>query len=163
MKDVVAALQRIAPHDWQSYFHEKLYVCSPDAPLGGLVRGGYELVYRDTPNEYSRKENELSGSIDLSFSVGLILNKGAIQEVLWESPAYAAGLTAGDAILAVAGKAYSTDGLKVAVGTGAQFELVVKHNKRVETVIVACNCGHRYPHLAERSGKKRLDEILSPL
>lgn len=107
----------------------------------------------------------MSGALDLSFSVGLTLNtKGAVQEVLWESPVYEAGLTAGDIILAVAWESFSADRLKGAVGSSEKgFDLAVKHNKRVETVTISYSSGHHYPHLVPGPGLKRLDQILSPL
>ena len=48
-EDVVAALNSVAPYDWTSFLRTRLDGHGPGAPLDGIARGGYKLVYTDTP------------------------------------------------------------------------------------------------------------------
>src|SRR5437879_12809746 len=43
--DVVAALDEVAPHDWRSFFRQRLESTGTHAPLGGIERGGWRLAY----------------------------------------------------------------------------------------------------------------------
>jgi predicted metalloprotease with PDZ domain len=166
--DVVGALDAIAPFDWTGFFAEKLHHTTTGAPLDGLERGGYRLVYRDHPSDYETSTEAVFGKTNLIFSIGLSLSSdGKIGEVLWESPAFRAGLTTGSQILGVNGRTYDADVLKRAIACAAQgetLELLVKSGKRNRDVRIDCPGGHRYPHLEPIPGARpRLDEILSPL
>jgi predicted metalloprotease with PDZ domain len=90
-----------------------------------------------------------------------------LTDVLWEGPAYAAGLTVGTQIVAVNGVTYDSDRLKEAVkGTktnSAAIELLVKNGDRYSTVRIDYHEGLRYPHLERNAGvPARLDQILDP-
>ena len=163
--DVVAALDRIAPFDWGGYFTDRLSLCDPDAPLQGITRGGYELVYRDKPSSFHRDNDELAGVLDLTFSIGLSASKqGKIAEVIWDSPAFHAGTTAGAEIIGVNGRDFSLSELKSAVQDAAQagtIKLLVKRLKHLEELEILYSGSHRYPSLARKDGAApRLDEIL---
>jgi predicted metalloprotease with PDZ domain len=164
-QDVVAALDGIAPFDWGAFFDEKLHRTSDEAPLDGLARGGYRLVYRDEPTEYQANKEAVTGLTNLLFSIGLMLSSdGTISEVLWGGPAFRAGLIAGSQIQGVNGRVYDPTELKRAIGEGEAFDLVVKVNQRQRTVRIECPKGHRYPDLERVGGTQaRLDEILRPL
>jgi predicted metalloprotease with PDZ domain len=47
---VFAALNRTAPYDWRSFFETRLTSLSPHAPLGGLEKSGWRVVYNATPS-----------------------------------------------------------------------------------------------------------------
>ncbi|HEY0116411.1 MAG TPA: peptidase M61, partial [Allosphingosinicella sp.] len=107
------------------------------------------------------------GTTDHSFSIGISLDSdGEIKDVLWEGPAYDAGLTTGSSILAVAGRAFDPDVLDEAIaatGAGTPLELTVKNGRRVRTVSLDYAGGARHPHLeAVRGARPRIDEILAP-
>ncbi|HEY0115060.1 MAG TPA: peptidase M61, partial [Allosphingosinicella sp.] len=100
-KDVVEALQAIAPYDWVGLFERHLTERHEGAPLAGLKRGGYRLVFRDEPSSFAKSSKTVFGTTDHSFSIGISLDSdGEIKDVLWEGPAYDAGLTTGSSILA---------------------------------------------------------------
>ena len=88
-------------------------------------------------------------------------------DVLWEGPAYKAGLTAGTQIIAVNGISYDAERVKRAITDaktpGSTIELLVKNGDRYRTVKIDYHGGLRYPHL-EREGNTaaRLDQILAP-
>ena len=48
-EDVVAALKQVQAYDWSAFLRARLDGTQPHAPLDGITRGGYELVYTDTP------------------------------------------------------------------------------------------------------------------
>ncbi len=165
--DVVETLRTIADYDWAGHLTERLEARTEGAPLGGLGRGGYELVYRKTPSDFGLATDAASGVVNLRFSIGLAVSTdGVLQEVMWESPAFNAGLVAGATLLAVNGRAFDIQGLKQAIDDAEAsgcVELLVKRGKRLAPVTVRYAGGHRFPHLAPLGdARRRLDEILAP-
>jgi predicted metalloprotease with PDZ domain len=134
--------------------------------LTGLERGGYRLVYRDTPNDYALLDDASAGVINLRFSLGMALSpSGGVQEVLWDSPAFKAGLTAGAQVLAVSGRAFSEDEIKQAIVNAQDSgltELLVKRGKHHQLLTIEYSGGHRFPHLEPTGARARLDEIHTP-
>ena len=165
--DVVNALNRVQPYDWSQFLRARLEGHGPGAPLDGLTRGGYKLVYKDTPSEYFKNEEERRRISNLSFSLGVVIgNEGRLTEVLWEGPAFQKGLTVGTQIVAVDGIAYSIDRLKAAIReaqkTRASIELLVKNGDHYRTVRMEYHDGLRYPHLERTGAMAFLDQILAP-
>jgi predicted metalloprotease with PDZ domain len=165
--DVVSALQAIAPFDWEPFFEQQLRRTHDGAPLAGLERGGYRLAYDAAPNPYARAFDEELGQVDLTHVIGLTASSdGVLSDVLWEGPAFDAGLTIKDRILSVAGRDFSPDQLRrsVAEARGGVLELTVTKSKRVWQAVVTCPTGPRYPRLEPIEGsRRRLDEILRPV
>jgi predicted metalloprotease with PDZ domain len=164
-EDVVRTLDGVASYRWSDFFEERLRSRQEDAPLAGLTRGGYKLVYRDEQNSYSNNNDTLSGMLNLAFSIGLSCSTdGTIQEVIWEGPAFTANLTAGSQLLAVNGRKFTLDELRsaiVAAQNGTAIKLLVQNGKRVEETSVHYSAGLRFPHLEPlSSGHRRLDAIL---
>ena len=167
-EDVIQALDQIAPFNWAAFFEEKLHETTDEAPLDGLTRGGYRLVYREEPSEYQANKEAVLGVTNLLFSIGLMLSSdGSISEVLWDGPAFRAGITSGAQIRGVNGRVYSATELKRAIAhakEGRPIDLIVTVGKRQREVQLDCPGGHRYPHLESiEDARPRLDEILRPL
>jgi predicted metalloprotease with PDZ domain len=166
--DVVGALSSVQPYDWAEFLRMRLDSHDREAPLDGIERGGYRLVYSDTPSDYFKKVESRRKLTDLTFSLGLVIGReNKLSDVLWEGPAYAAGLTVGTQIVAVNGIAYETDRLKdtikAAKNDSAAIELLVKNGDRYRSVHIDYHDGLRYPHLERVAGvPPRLDEILEP-
>jgi len=103
---------------------------------------------------------------DLSFGLGLsVASTGVISEVVWDSPAYKAGLAAAaTTLVAVNGRAFSGDVLKDAVvqaKDGGPLDLLVRTGDRYRTVSVEWRGGLYYPHLeAIAQGGDRLNDVL---
>jgi predicted metalloprotease with PDZ domain len=98
------------------------------------------------------------------FSLGLSISNrelGQLVEVLWGSPAYAAGLTEGTAIIAVNGREYRPERLREAITiahkTHTPIELIVKNLDRYRTVQIPYYDGLKYPRL------ERLDHSVDRL
>ncbi len=165
--EVARTLNAVQPYDWAGFLKEKLEGHASGAPLDGLARGGYRLVYTDKPTDYGKSVEAVRKNVNLTFSLGLGLDKeGALTEVIWDSPGFKAGLTVGTKIVAVAGRAYDADGLRRAVADasdGPPVELLVRNGDRFRTVRIDYKGGLRYPRLERIAGTPaRLDMILAP-
>lgn len=166
--DVVAALNAVQPYDWGTFLRLRIMEPAQPAPLGGIERGGYTLVWRDSPNVYDAERMRESDNLDLLFSLGMVIDKaGEVTSVLWDGPAFNDGVTNGTRILAVNGVAYSRERLRAAITTAMDGEtpitiLIVKDG-RYRTITPAWTRGLRYPHLEPRGdGPRSLDRLLSP-
>ncbi len=169
-EDLVKALNAVAPNDWASFLRVRLDRTGADAtaPLDGLQRGGYRLVYKDRPNDAFRLDEARRKGCDLSYSLGLILDqKGLIKEVSWEGPAFKAGLAPGSMIVAVNGAAFEPEGMREAVRQAkpqtAAVELIVRTGDQFKVLRIEYHGGLRYPHLErDPATPARLDDILAP-
>jgi predicted metalloprotease with PDZ domain len=163
---VVRALNDVAPFDWRGFLEARVEAVA--APLDGPALAGLTLVYDERPNALVKDGERERRNTDLSYSLGLVISKDSVfTEVVWESPAFRAGLTSGMTLLAVDGRAYSGELLKEAVsrarGSEEPLELLVKSQDRYRTVKIDYHGGLRYPHLTTvAGGPDRLGEILAP-
>ncbi|MDB6135079.1 MAG: trypsin-like serine protease [Verrucomicrobiales bacterium] len=169
-EDVVATLNGVLEWDWEAFLNQRVNGTTSRAPLDGLTRGGYQLVYRDTPTEFFKKDEAKRKISDLSYSFGLVTdNKGVVKEVMWDGPAFNAGLTAGTEIVAIGGRAWTEGDLKAAItaakGAAKSISLLVKTGDLFRTVEVQWNGGLRYPALertAPQEENSRLEALLAP-
>jgi predicted metalloprotease with PDZ domain len=165
--DVVNALNAVQPHDWPEFLRTRLDGHG-GAPLDGLTRGGYSLVYSVTESEYFRKSEARRKVLDLTYSLGFMIGReNKLIDVLWDGPAWSAGLTVGTQIIAVNSVSYDSDRLKEiirrALTDPAPIELLVKNGDRYTMVRIDYHDGLRYPHLQQLPGvPARLDQILAP-
>jgi predicted metalloprotease with PDZ domain len=166
--DLVAALNAVEPYDWSTFLRERLDGVNRPAPLDGINRGGYKLVFSDKPSDYTKTVDTDRKRTTLTYSIGLSINakNSTIIDVLWDGPAFKAKLTAGMEILAVNGIAYSDDVLTAAIeaakNSSAPIELIVKQQDRFRVADIDYHGGLRYPHLErDASVPARLDDILS--
>lgn len=168
-EDVVKTLNSVLPYDWATFLDTRARKVAPAYPLDGLARGGYKLVYTEKPTDYWNDNEASRKTIDLTYSLGLTLNREAtITGVLWDGPAFKAGLTSGDKILAVNGIAYDTGRLKEAItaakGGKDPITLIVKDGDHFKVVELKYNGGLRYPRLERIEGKPDLlSKIYEPL
>ncbi len=167
--DVVKALNEVTPYDWASFLRTRLDGHAKGAPLDGLTRGGYRLVFSDRDSEFYHSAEKPRKVADFDFSLGFVAEAdGALSDVVWESPAFSAGLTDGNQLIAVDGFAYSDERLRRAVQAAAQagsppIELLVRQGNRYSTVRLDYHKGLRYPHLERIPGSPALlDRILAP-
>ncbi len=167
-EDVVTALNGVVALDWDTFLKARLESHGPGAPLDGLAKGGYRLIYTETPTDYFKSVEARRKLTDLTFSLGMALNKeGEITAVQWEGPAFDVGLTIGQKIIAVNGYAFDPDRLKDAVtaatGNKGGVEIIVKSGDRFQFLKIPYNGGLKYPRLERISGvPDRLGDILAP-
>lgn len=167
--DVVSGLNAVQPYDWAGFFRAHLDSKAPQAPLNGIVQGGYRLSFAAEPTSYETALEDDEGGLLAWWSLGLRLGEdGRIADVRMGSSADAAGLGPGMRIVAADGRAYSDAQLRLALdrakGAAAPMQLIVSNASYFKVVNVAYHGGQRYPYLERVEGAPDLlDEILKPL
>lgn len=167
-EDVAAALNQVTPNDWPRLLRERLDAKSPHAPLGGIERGGWKLVYSGEKNSTMEAQEKSGDALDLSFSLGMILSKdGEVRDVIVGSPAYAAGLGPGMKIIGVNGRKWSKDqmrsALRASVRNPQALALLAENGEYLSTYQVDYHRGEQYPHLLrDNSQADILGEITKP-
>ena len=165
--DVANTLNAIVPYDWAGFLTKRLTETGQPAPVDGFAMNGYKLVYTAEPTKYFTNA-EKSGGVNVTYSIGLSVAKdGEATAVIWDSPAFNAGMDVGTVIQAVNGTAYSGDVLKAAI-VAAQtskepIKLLVKSGPRYREVAIDYHGGPRYPRLQKTgTGETGLDKLLMP-
>jgi predicted metalloprotease with PDZ domain len=165
--DLITALNGIAPYDWRTMLRTRLDYIGPDAPLGGIKGGGWQLVYNDDPNIMLSAQE--GGGADFTSSIGLhVRADGSIQDVIPGMAAEKADLSPYMKIIAVNGRNFSVDDLVRAINdakqNGGKVSLVVSNAGAIATHTIQYQEGIRYPHLERVEGSADyLSEILKPL
>jgi predicted metalloprotease with PDZ domain len=164
--DIVSTLNGIAPYDWRKMLRERLDYIGPDAPLGGITGGGWQLVYTDQPNELLAAEEGRGGNFisSIGLSVG---DDGSVRDVVPGMAAEKADLCSYMKIIAVNGRHFSVEELTRAVVDAKQsgtISIVASNAGAIAAHTVNYNGGMRYPHLQRNEGTTDyIDEILKPL
>jgi predicted metalloprotease with PDZ domain len=160
--DVVAALNQVAPYDWAKFFHERLTSLAPDAPVGGIEAAGWKLEFTDkAPHGMGGGGGGRGGSLNAEYSLGLTLNsEGRVGDVIWNSPAYRAGVVPGMDVVAVNGRRFTPEVFNAALdatktSTGP-LQLLVVNDDYYRTCSIDYHGGPRYPHLVRVEGKPDL-------
>ncbi len=167
--DVVHALNDVAPYDWASLLRERVGATSTHAPLGGIERDGWKLVYNDQPNVFTHALEKLVKFADFSYSLGFIVAQdGKLDDVIVGSPAYQAGLGPGMKLVAVNGRKWTPPvlhaAIKAAQGNSAPIELLVENAQFFRTYSISYHEGDKNPHLERVSGQPDLlSTLLNPL
>jgi predicted metalloprotease with PDZ domain len=168
--DVVKTLNAVEPYDWGAFLRQRLDSSARPAPLDGLRRGGYKLIYTDTPSDYQKASDGQRKHVNLLFSIGVDIDDsdkmGTVAQVMWDSPAFKAKLTESAQILAIDGVAYCAevlqDAIRSAQGTHTPIELIIKTGDRYTVASLDYHDGLRYPHLErDPSAPARLDDIVA--
>ncbi|MBS0557313.1 MAG: M61 family metallopeptidase [Proteobacteria bacterium] len=168
--DVVNALNAVQPNDWAAFLRQRLDSTDVAAPLDGIARSGWKLAYTATPSAVSRAYEKILKFHDFTDSVGLDVDAGdkpgLIRDVLWDSPAFAAGLAPGMLLVAVNGEAYNADRLNEAIATTARdrlpIQLLVRIGDAFSTIAVDYHGGPKYPNLVRIPGTPdRLSAIIA--
>jgi predicted metalloprotease with PDZ domain len=167
--DVVRTLNEVTPYDWASLLRDRVSTTSAHAPLGGIERGGWKLVYNDKPNMFTHAEEKLGNSANFSYSLGFNVNKdGKLDDVIVGSPAYQSGMGPGMKLVAVNGRKWSPSilraALKAAQVGGPPIELLVENAQFFKTYGIDYHGGERNPHIERVANQPDiLGEILKPL
>ena len=169
-EDVVATLNGVAAYDWAKFLDERVNRIQPRAPLAWIAKGGYRLIFTNQPTAYWTAEEKRNKITNLTYSLGFDIDEGeaSLATVLWEGPAFKAGLTVGAKLLAVNGIEYGADRLKSAITaaqtSGKPIELLFKEGDRFRSVSIPWTGGLRYPRLEKVArGEAWLDRLLAPL
>jgi len=150
--DVVGTLNDVAPYDWAKLLHERVAATSTHAPLGGIEREGWRLVYNDKANVFTQAIEKLAKFADFSYSLGFAVNEdGKLDDVTPGSPAYQAGIGPGMKLIAVNGRKWSPaflhEALNTAQGSDRAIELLVENAQFFKTYSIPYHEGEKNPHL----------------
>ena len=168
--DIVQALDSVVHYDWSDYLRKRLDRTNEHAPLGGITGGGWKLVYNAGTNPYEKAREAIHGFTNAMFSIGLSAGtKGKIRDVLWDGPAFKAGLAPGMKIVSVNGSTFSPKVLERAIAASSQpghdtLTIVANGSGVTATYTIAYSGGLRSPHLERIDGTPDyLDEISAPV
>ncbi|HEX4848160.1 MAG TPA: peptidase M61 [Novosphingobium sp.] len=169
LDEIVAKLNAVAPYDWAGFIETRINTPGQPAPLMGIEKGGYRLVWKDEPNPFDKGRFADQKVVSLVYSLGITIDKdGKVAGTQWDSPAFNAGIVPGSRIVAVNGSAYEPDAIRGAVTAakdGAPIELLIQRGSRYQTVTIDYRGGLRYPWLeraAAGTAPTGLDLLLTP-
>ncbi len=156
--DIINTLNEVTPYDWRSFLNARINAIAPHAPLGGIINGGWKLVYTDKPNTQIRIADHARKSVDFSYSLGALLkDDGSVLDVNPNLAAFKAGLAPGMKIVSVNDRTWSTDALHDAIASAKNsttpIEVVVENGSFTETYKLNYHDGERYPHLERDNAK----------
>ena len=168
--DVVNTLNQVVAHDWRTFLNTRLNSTAPHAPMGGLERGGWKLVYTETPSPVFQGIETIDHVTDVRYSLGMVVREpdATLRDVLPDSPAWQAGIGPGMKLLGVNGRAYSAtdlhDAIRAAKSGSQPIQLLVQNGAFQNTYSVNYHGGEKYPEL-ERipNTPDMLGEIIKPL
>jgi predicted metalloprotease with PDZ domain len=156
--DVVNTLNQVAPYDWRGFWTERLTNHGPGAPLTGIERSGWKLVYNDTPSELTKARKHEYKEINAEYSIGLLLEEsGNIIDTVEGMPAAKAGIGPGMKVVAVNGRHFSadvlSDSMKAAKNSSGPIELLVENTEYYRPYKLDYHEGEQYPHLVRDESK----------
>ncbi len=173
--DVVATLDAVQPYDWTSFLHDWLYGVGRQVPLlVGIDASGWRLAYSDQPSGYQQAheevgEGELSRQgINAMFTLGLFLDRqGTVEDVLWNGPAFQAGLAPGMKLVAIDGHPYTTGLLRSEIAQAQKskkpLQITATGDGVTAPYTIDYEGGLKYPHLVRVPGTvDYLRQILAP-
>ncbi|PXV55439.1 Predicted metalloprotease, contains C-terminal PDZ domain [Dyella jiangningensis] len=173
--DVVDTLGKVQPDDWASFLHGWIDGVDDQVPLlSGIEASGWQLAYTDQPSRYQHAiENVGQGELEVKginamFSLGLFLkDDGDVIDVLWNGPAFKAGMAPGMKLVSINDRAFSASVLHDEMARAQQsrqlLQLRVKNDGVSELHVVHYVDGPKYPNLVRAPGKPDvLREILAP-
>ena len=164
--DVFKALNEIHPYNWRAFLMERVSATGDRAPLDGIERGGYRLVYNDERNQLLEDvENGDAELTDAGSSIGIrVAEDGMVRDAIPGTPAYTAGLAPGMKVIAVNGRRFSPDVLRDALRSkGATLTLLIENQEFFTQVSFPYEGGLKEPHLERDDSKPALlDQILAP-
>jgi len=167
--DVVENLNAVQPNDWAAFLRERLDTNADHAPLGGITRGGYKIVYTDQQNEYQRAAESVGKGISCWYSIGVRLGSdGTVSDVLYGGAADKAGFGPGMEVIAVNGRKFSPELMHQVLKDGKTstepMEFIVENTGYFKVLKIDYHDGEKYPQLV-RDGDKpaSLDLILQPM
>lgn len=173
--DVVATLDKVQHDDWATFLHRWIDGVGDQVPLlSGIDASGWRLAYTDQPSGYQNAiekvgqgELEVKG-INAMFSVGLFLkDDGEVVDVLWNGPAFKAGLAPGMKLVSVNDRAFNASVLHDAIARARQdkkpLQLRALNDGMNELYAVPYDQGPKYPNLVRVPGKVDvLQKVLAP-
>jgi predicted metalloprotease with PDZ domain len=148
--DVCEGLNTLAPADWKGMLTRHLVTHDTAEAMQGLARAGWRLTYNSTPNQTLLQDAADQGVTNLDTSLGAqVRSNGTIRSVVWNGPAFRAGLAPGIRIAEVNGKPFSPAVVMeaIAASPAMPIHLTMQVNDASQDVLVPDAGPLRYPHL----------------
>ena len=164
--DVVNTLNQVAAYDWRGFWTERLSNHGPGAPLTGIERSGWKLVYDENPSELTKVRKRELKEVDAEYSIGLLLDEnGNIIDTVEGMPAAQAGIGPGMKLAAINGRRFSADVLSDALradkNSSEPLELLIENTEYFKTFKIDYHGGEKYAHLVRDESKPDvLSEII---
>jgi len=165
-QDVCDTMNKLAPADWKTFLNQHLFTHAASDAIVGLARAGWQLTYTSVPTETFLQDEADAGVINLDDSIGAQFRpNGSVRSVMWNSPAFRAGLAPDIRVVAVNGQPLSSAVLLSAIADSAStpLRLTLQDGETHRDAIVFYAGPLRYPHL-ERipNTPDRLTSLLAP-
>jgi predicted metalloprotease with PDZ domain len=156
--DLVATLNQVAPYDWRGFWTERLTNHGPGAPLTGIERSGWKLVYDEDPSELVKARKRELREVNAEYSIGLLLDEnGNIVDTVEGMLAAKAGIGPGMKVVAINGQRFTadrlSDALKAGKNSSGPLELLVENTDYFRTYKLDYHGGEKYPHLVRDESK----------
>ena len=146
--DVCETLNSLAPGEWKDFLNKHLLTHATSDAMAGLVRAGWRLVYTSDPSETFLQDEADSGVTNLDSSIGLqIREDGTMRSVVWNGPAFQAGLRPGLQVSKVNGQPFTLAVLLSAVRTSRETPLRLTLRGGTSDVQIPYTGPLRYPSL----------------
>jgi predicted metalloprotease with PDZ domain len=163
LDDVVAALNSVQPYDWARHIDQRIRATSTRAPLGGIERSGWKLVYDGVRSEFWNAVESRFKRTDLTYSIGLkVKEDGTISDVRYAGPAQKAGVAPSTTLIAVNNRQFTPTVIRDAIAAKKPIDLLIKTGEYYEAHRIDYQDGERYPHLVRGEGSDLLSEIIKP-
>jgi predicted metalloprotease with PDZ domain len=165
--EIVRTLNGVQPYDWAEFLTTRFRKAGQPAPLAGIEKGGYRLVFKEEPNIVDKERAKENGGLDLTYSLGMTIDKtGKVTSTLSGGLADREAIVNDTKIIAVGDFAYDkdhmTDAIKLAKDGKIPVKLLIKRDKRFRTIEINYSGGMRYPHLeAVSKAVQPLDNLLA--
>jgi predicted metalloprotease with PDZ domain len=155
--DVIAALDRVDPYDWATFFRTRVDEIALHPPLAGITRGGWRFIYTAMPNRFQQMRERTNNTIDMTYSLGSTIGAdGTVAFTIEGMPLARAGVPPGAKLLAVNGEAFSLERLRIAVDAavhdGKPLGLIYDDLGTIRSASVPYHGGQRYPQLVRVPG-----------
>jgi predicted metalloprotease with PDZ domain len=166
--DVVRTLNEVAPYDWATFLKDRVAKTAAHAPIGGIDRGGWQLVYDAKANSFSAALEGRFKFYDLSPSLGITVGEnGRIVDAVPGSPAFQAGLGPGMILIAINDRKWTPHVLNAALRSAQSshqpIQVLAENAQFYKTYSIPYYDGEKHPHLRRMDGKPDfLSDIIKP-
>jgi predicted metalloprotease with PDZ domain len=171
--DVIAGLESVQHYDWAQFFATRVDAIAPHPP-NPFTGGGWRVTFAPKPSAWQKVVDRVRKGFTARYSLGIVGgDKNVIDDVIDGSPAQKAGITPGDAIMAVGDRATSKSrdlqdqldaALLAAQHGGPPVKLLVLGGGTYREIAIPYTGGPRYPVLEALPGAPDiLDAISKPL
>lgn len=148
--DVVNTLNKLEAYNWHDFLQSRL--TGHQNLSKSFNDQGWQLVYNDKPSVAVSAGEAQYKSTDFVYSLGFsVSHKGTLRDVIWDSPAFNAGLSPSMTIIAVNNEEFSGEALKDVVTSAKTnkhpIELLIKDFDHYKTIKIDYTDGLKYPHL----------------